>query len=485
MLFNSTEYLIFLPVVVAIYYAIKPNWRWLLLLLASYFFYMCWKPEYIILIMASTLVDYYAGLQMAKIRERSKRKKYLVLSLIVNLGILFGFKYFNLFSEGTGWILEQFNIFRQAPELNVLLPVGISFYTFQTIGYSIDVYRGVTKPEHHLGKFALYVSFFPQLVAGPIERSNNLLPQIHQKKEFNQQRFVSGLKLIIWGFFKKLVIADRLGIYVSSIYEVPGENTGLPVILATMLFAFQLYCDFSGYTDIARGSARLMGFDLMVNFNRPMIARTIGDFWQRWHISLTTWFRDYLYFSLPNKNKSKTKILQWKLNMNLMITYLLMGFWHGANWTFLLFGLIHSVYMIIENSTLNFRASLIQNLGLNKAPRLLNLVSILITFGLLCFSIFFFRSPSIRESFVLISNSLNLAHFGEALLDILKNKEVMFGILNIILLLVVEQYHAKHNLIMMISNKPLWIRWSIYVGFIFYVILFGIFNRQVFIYFQF
>ena len=485
MLFNSIEYLIFLPVVVALYYAIKPNWRWLLLLMASYFFYMCWKPEYIILIMVSTMVDYWAGLKMGSIRNKPGRKKYLILSLIVNLGVLFGFKYFNLFSDGFGMIFQQFNIFREMPELNVLLPVGISFYTFQTIGYSIDVYRGVTKPEHHLGKFALYVSFFPQLVAGPIERSNQLIPQIHQPKTFSQQKLVSGLKLILWGFFKKLVIADRLGIFVSSVYEVPGEQTGVPVIVATILFAFQLYCDFSGYTDIARGSARLMGFDLMVNFNRPMIARSITGFWQRWHISLTTWFRDYLYFSLPSKNKSKSKILTWKLNRNLVITYLLMGFWHGANWTFLLFGLVHSIYMIIESSTSQFRESLIQKSGLNKYPGLLNSISILITFGLLCFSIFFFRANSIRDSFIMISNSLNFANFADLTLDILKNKEVMFGILNVIILLIAEQFHAKHNLIRVISEKPVWLRWSVYLGFTFYVLLFGVFNRQVFIYFQF
>ena len=293
MLFNSLEYLIFFPIVVALYYAINHKWRWLLLLAASYFFYMSWKAEYVILIMASTIVDYYAGLQMGKAGSRKKKKPYLVLSIIVNLGILAGFKYFNFFSENMNVLLGDLNIFQRIPELKVLLPVGISFYTFQTLSYSIDVYRGITRPEKHLGRFALYVSYFPQLVAGPIERSYNLLPQLKEQKAFNPQNLISGSKLMLWGFFKKIVIADRIGIYVTSIYANPGEHTGLPVILATTLFAFQLYCDFSAYTDIARGTARLMGIDLMKNFNRPMISRSLTDFWNRWHISLTTWFRDY------------------------------------------------------------------------------------------------------------------------------------------------------------------------------------------------
>ncbi len=483
MLFNSLEYLIFFPIVVGLYYAFSHKWRWALLLLASYYFYMCWKPEYIVLIMASTLVDYYAGLRMGKIKAKSKRKKYLILSIIVNLGILAGFKYFNFFGESVNLLFNQVNIFYQVPTFQVLLPVGISFYTFQTMSYSIDIYRGITKPEHHLGKFALFVSFFPQLVAGPIERSNHLLPQIHRKKTFDSQMVISGLKLMLWGFYKKVVIADRIGIYVSSVYENPTEHTGVPVILATALFAFQLYCDFSAYTDIARGSARIMGYDLMVNFKRPLIAKSITDFWQRWHISLTTWFRDYLFFALPAKKNNK--ILNWMLQRNILITYLLMGLWHGANWTFIVFGLIHAFYIIFGSLTKRYRDTLNQWIGLQKVPAFFNLYSILVTFGLLCFSLFFFRANSISDSFMLISRSLHFGNIIESFIDVLKNREVVFVILNIIVLLWAEQVHARKNLIELIANKPVIIRWSIYLGFIFFILIFGMINQQEFIYFQF
>lgn len=483
MLFNSIEYLIFFPAVVALYFAINHRWKWVLLLAASYLFYMSWKVEYVLLIMASTLVDYYAGLKMGALKQKAKRKKYLVLSLIVNLGILAGFKYFNFFSESINDLLRIFDSDHKSPLLNVLLPVGISFYTFQTISYSIDVYRGIKKPEKHLGIFALYVSFFPQLVAGPIERSNRLLPQFRQKKEFSPQLFVSGLKLMLWGFFKKIVIADRLGLYVSSVYDNPGEQAGLPIILATVLFAFQLYCDFSGYTDIARGSARVMGYDLMINFNRPLIAKSISEFWERWHISLTTWFRDYLYFSLPMKRKNKVQ--PWRMQLNVVITFLLMGLWHGANWTFIVFGLMHGMFLVAEQQTGDYRKKLSKITGLDKMPGFKNFISWLFTFFLLCFSIVFFRSGSLAESLMLLGNAFNFENISVSIHGILSNRELIFGILQIVILLMAERYHARNNLIKWIGEKPIWFRWSVYVAFVFYILVFGIINRQVFLYFQF
>jgi len=484
MLFNSLEYLIFFPIVVALYYAFTHKWRWLLLLAASYFFYMSWKAEYVILIMVSTLVDYWAGLQMGKAGTRKKKKPYLIFSIIVNLGILAGFKYFNFFSENVNVLFGDLNIFYRIPELKVLLPVGISFYTFQTLSYSIDIYRGITRPEKHLGRFALYVSYFPQLVAGPIERSTNLLPQFHENKTFNPQNLISGLKLMLWGFFKKIVIADRIGIYVTSIYANPGEHTGLPVILATVLFAIQLYCDFSAYTDIARGTARLMGIELMKNFNRPLIAKSLTDFWNRWHISLTTWFRDYLYFSLPDKAGNKVRV--WRLQLNIIITFLLMGLWHGANWTFIVFGLIHGVLLVADELTKEPRKAFFRRMGLTKAPFILNSLSILITFSILVFSAYFFRASSLQESFIMIKNSFIFDNFRQSLVDILKDNEIMFAILQIILLLWAEWYHSRNNLVKVIAAKPVWLRWSIYIGFIFYVLIFGIINQQQqFIYFQF
>lgn len=483
MLFNSVDYLIFFPVVIALYFAIPVKWRWLLLLIASYYFYMCWKAEYVILIMVTTLVDYFVALKMGQVTSRKKKKHYLVLSIIVNLGMLAGFKYLNFFTDSVNLLFREINVFHSLPLFNILLPVGISFYIFQSLSYTIDVYRGVILPEKHAGKFALYVSFFPQLVAGPIERPNHLLPQIHQPRSFDQQRLVSGLKLMLWGYFKKVVIADRLGMFVGYVYENPSEHTGLTVILATVLFAFQLYCDFSGYTDIARGSARILGYELMINFNRPLIARSLRDFWNRWHISLTTWFRDYVLYSLPYiKDK---KIVFGKIYRNLIITFLLMGLWHGAAWTFVIFGLFHGVLLVIETITEKQRTRFYELTRINDFIVLKNTFGIIITFSLLTFSLFFFRANSLSDSLLLISNAVDFSNFRESLGDILKDNEVLFGMLMIIGLMVTEYLHAKYDLVRIVSSKPLVIRWSVYIGFIFFVLLFGVLQKQKFIYFQF
>ena len=302
---------------------------------------MSWKAEYIILIIISTLVDYIAGKKIYTSNSRKEKKFFLWLSILVNIGILFGFKYFNFFNESTGIIFGELNLFYNIPQLEVLLPVGISFYTFQTLSYTIDIYRGKTIPESHLGIFALYVSFFPQLVAGPIERSNNLLPQFKRYYYFEYNRVVSGLRLMLFGLFKKVVIADRLAEHVNQVYNSPDQYFGISIIMATILFAFQIYCDFSGYSDIAIGAARVMGIRLMINFNLPYSSRSISEFWKRWHISLSSWFKDYFYIALGGN-----RVVKWKWYYNLLLTFLVSGLWHGANWTFLLWGLLHGIYMI-------------------------------------------------------------------------------------------------------------------------------------------
>ncbi len=483
MLFNSVDYLLFLPIVTVLYFAMPAKWRWLLLLMASYYFYMCWKAEYALLILFTTLVDYFVALKMAVSPSKKVRKRWLALSIVVNLGMLAGFKYLNFFTESVNLVFDQFNILGQLPVFNILLPVGISFYIFQSMSYTIDVYRGVTEPERHAGKFALYVSFFPQLVAGPIERSNNLLPQVNNPLGFSQVRLVSGLKLIAWGFFKKLVIADRLGVFVSYVYENPGEHKGLTVILATVLFAFQLYGDFSGYTDIARGSARILGYDLMINFNRPMIARSLRDFWNRWHISLTTWFRDYLLYSLPYvKNK---KIVMGLMHRNLIITYLLMGLWHGASWTFVIFGLFHGIILVLENVTEKYRERFFEWSRINRSEKLKGTLGWITTLALLVFSLFFFRAGSLQNSILLISNAFDFSGFAQSAIHILKNNEVMFGILMVIALLAAEYLHEKYDLVRFIAAKPLLVRWSVYAGFVMFILFFGMLYRQKFIYFQF
>lgn len=350
MLFNSYEFLVFFPVVVATYYALPSRWRWALLLVASYVFYAAWRIEYLILIVASTGVDYFAGIRMGRATDRKGRRPWLILSLIVNLGILFAFKYANFFGESFQAVLDFADLARDVPTLSVLLPVGISFYTFQTLSYTIDVYRGERPPEHHLGYFALYVSFFPQLVAGPIERSTHLLPQLRTTHRLSYDNVTWGLTKMSYGFFKKMVVADRLGLYVDAVYGNPAGATSVSVVLATFFFAFQIYCDFSGYTDIAVGAARTMGVDLMENFRRPYLSRSIREFWSRWHVSLSTWFRDYLYIPLGGN-----RVVRWRWYTNIFVVFVVSGLWHGAAWTFIIWGAFHGAYLVAGLATARIR----------------------------------------------------------------------------------------------------------------------------------
>ena len=358
------------------------------MLLASYYFYMSWKVEYVILIVISTLVDYFCGKKMAALPDKAARKKYLYLSLVSNLGLLFLFKYFNFFSRSFskifGVLNESFlhwNVLHDTYTLKVLLPVGISFYTFQTLSYTIDVYNGRTSAENHLGKFALFVSFFPQLVAGPIERSSHLLPQFHQTFEFDYNRVKEGLLLMVWGFFKKLVIADRLAAYVNEVYNNVDKYDGFHNIIATYFFAFQIYCDFSGYSDIAIGSALIMGFSLMQNFRRPYFATNIREFWARWHISLSTWFRDYLYIPLGGN-----RVVKWRWYYNLFITFVISGLWHGADWTFIVWGFLHGSYLVLGYITQPIRNRLLRPFKLGVNGTVGKLLDVLVTFHLVVFA---------------------------------------------------------------------------------------------------
>jgi D-alanyl-lipoteichoic acid acyltransferase DltB (MBOAT superfamily) len=342
-LFNSFQFLLFLPVVVCGYFLLPQRFRWVLLLGASWYFYMCWRMEYILLLLFSTLVDYLVGLRMAALPDKRSRGRWLWLSIGLNMGMLFLFKYFDFFSGALRQGFEAANIMVAVPELKLLLPVGISFYTFQSLTYTVDIYRGELKPERHFGRFALYIAFWPQLVAGPIERAATLLPQFHERHRPNYDRIVGGLCLIAYGFFKKVVVADRCALYVDEVYGHTDLYNGWNLLMATFLFAIQIYCDFSGYTDIAIGSAKMMGYDLMTNFNRPYLSTSITEFWRRWHISLSTWFRDYIYIPMGGGRKGKVRGL-----LNAFFTFVLSGFWHGANWTFLAWGAFHGSLLVVE-----------------------------------------------------------------------------------------------------------------------------------------
>lgn len=397
MLFNSLEFVIFFPIVITLYYFLPNRKRWVLLLISSYYFYMSWNPAYIVLILISTFVDYFAAIKMSEQKTKKDKKKYLFFSLMANLGLLFIFKYFNFFNDSVRLLFESFGVNYGVPSLSLLLPVGISFYTFQTLSYTIDVYKGVTKPERHFGIFAVYVSFFPQLVAGPIERSERLLPQFHRQIMPDVNNFSSGLKLMVWGFFKKVVVADNVAVIVNQVYNNVNEYQGLPLIIATLFFAVQIYCDFSGYSDIAIGSARVMGIDLMKNFNTPYFSKSISEFWKRWHISLSTWFRDYVYIPLGGNRVSKPRHY-----LNLFLTFLISGLWHGANWTFVIWGALHGMFIVIENG---FSELFRKNIK-KKRNLLINILKMAVTFLLVNFAWIFFRANTLKEAFYVISNLL-------------------------------------------------------------------------------
>ncbi len=343
MLFNTYQYLVFLPLVVLVYYLLPHKYRWILLLASSYYFYMCWKAEYLILILVSTGIDYFASLRMSRLTEKRKRKKYLVLSIITNLGILFLFKYFNFFNDSVREVLEQFNIFYESRTFDLLLPVGISFYTFQTLSYTIEVYNGKQKAERHLGIFAVYVAFFPQLVAGPIERFFNLGPQFRTRQVFSYSNLANGLRLILYGLFIKMVIADNISVYVDQVYANPLDYSRWSVLTAIFFYSFQIYSDFYGYSLVAIGSALILGIRIMDNFKTPYMAKNIAEFWGRWHISLSTWFRDYVYIPMGG---NRVKLRRWALNI--IVVFMVSGLWHGANWTFVIWGTMYGLIYLIE-----------------------------------------------------------------------------------------------------------------------------------------
>jgi len=437
MLFNSLEYLFFLPSVVLLYYLIPFKYRWILLLIASYFFYAYWKVEYLVLILFSTVIDYYAGYKIDN-KNTINRKKFLYLSLFVNLGLLFFFKYYNFF---TSEILNFSNETKYSDKLihHLLLPVGISFYTFQTMSYTIDVYKRKLKHEKHPGIFALYVVFFPQLVAGPIERAGHLLNQFKLKTKITYSNFHFGLIRILWGLFKKVVIADRLSVMVNEVYNNVYDYHGIHFFIATFLFAFQIYCDFSGYSDIAIGSARLLGIRLMENFKRPYLADSIGNFWHRWHISLSTWFKDYLYIPLGGN-----RVVKWRWYYNLFITFLISGLWHGANWTFIIWGGFHGILMIIENIPSKHYSQSIKKI----IPKTIRISYI---FLIVLISWIFFRSNNISEAFYIIKNlpniTLEIAHNNHGQILYLGQPLWRFiGVFLLILLLITVDYFIEKNI---------------------------------------
>jgi len=485
MLFNSLEFLVFFPAVLMLYFATPQRYRWALLLIASYYFYGCWKVEYLLLLAASTLIDYFAGVMIGRTEDKAKRKMFLALSLCSNLGILFGFKYLNFVNESLRTAFDAVNIFYNVPAFHILLPVGLSFYTFQSMSYAIDVYRGKLKPEKHLGLFAVYVSFFPQLMAGPIERSPHLLPQFYEEHRFDWDMFKNGFVRVLWGFFKKIVIADRLSTYVDAVYNHPADHTGAPVILASIFFAFQIYCDFSGYSDIALGTAQMMGFRLMENFKRPFAARSVREFWQRWHISLTKWIMDYLYYPLALKAKKK-----WHGYVVTFFVFTVIGLWHGAAWNFVLFGAFVGLALVISDITKPYRKKVTDilfpaNIGaLQSAHKILQTA---IAFSLFVFASVLFRANSMADIFTLVPNLFRDVSFSldAILLPEFSGYELALAVLAIVVLEIVQWLQQRGPIFERFAQRPVWAQYAASHSLIFAILMFGEFSLKPFIYFQF
>ncbi len=425
--FNSIEFLLFYPIVAILNFVVPRKYRWIPLLIASYYFYLSWNAKLLFLILFTTAVSYASRILIEK--KPKQKTLWMVISVIASLSVLFFFKYYNFVVGNIG------NIFGTDLTLQLVLPVGISFYTFQTLSYSIDVYRGDIKAEHNFFYYALFVSFFPQLVAGPIERPNNLLPQLHAEHKFNWDDLSIGSKRMLAGFFKKIVVADTAAKYVDAVYNNPGKTGGLAIIIATVLFAVQIYCDFSGYTDIAIGCARVMGYRLMQNFNRPYSAENIRDFWTRWHISLTTWFKDYLYIPLGGNRKGRSRQL-----MNLFIVFLVSGLWHGAEWTFILWGLIHAIYRIVGDLTYKKREKLYSRMGIDTSNSIVRKFRTAVTFILVCFAWIFFRANNTSELLLILKKlftTLGISTFVSELGLTLSGAVIM--ILSIVIMVILDR----------------------------------------------
>jgi alginate O-acetyltransferase complex protein AlgI len=483
MLFNSFEFLIFFPIVTILFFVLPHKYRWLLLLIASCIFYMYFIPVYILILAGTIIIDYIAGIQIEKAQGK-KKKAFLVMSLIANIGILAVFKYYNFFIAN----INHVGLF-SLPFLKIILPIGLSFHTFQAMSYTIEVYREKQKAERHFGIYALYVMFYPQLVAGPIERPQNILHQFHEKKLLNYNNVTSGLRLIMWGLVKKVVIADRLATFTDPVFNNPHDFSAVIIAIAAIFFSFQIFCDFSGYSDIAIGTARVMGFRLMTNFNRPYHARTISEFWKRWHISLSTWFKDYLYIPLGGN-----RVTIGRSYFNLFFVFLVSGFWHGANWTFIIWGFLHGLYSVFALITKNSRKKVIDRLGISSISWLNNTINIITVFILVTFAWIFFRGNNIHDVLFIIRKLTDIPHEVKQIIinhdfSVIKQPEDNYIILKCFLLIsfleLAQLIEVKYEWNKVLYQQPIVLRWIFYYSSIAIIYFFGVFEQHQFIYFQF
>ncbi|WP_338433106.1 MBOAT family O-acyltransferase [Clostridium tyrobutyricum] len=495
MSFSSVQFLIFFPIVVILYFLIPYKLRWIWLLIASYYFYISYNPKYVALIFTTTIITYIIGLLMEKSnlikdKKRSiKVKKFLVfLSVSSNIGILALFKYYNFFSTSLIHFLSKFNISVHMPTFDFLLPVGISFYTFQALSYTIDVYRQDVKVEKNLGRYALFVSFFPQLLSGPIQKSKNFIHQIDERHYFDYNRVKNGVILMMWGYFQKTMVADRIGQLVNTVYSSPGNYKGFEIVIATVFFGFQLYCDFSAYSNIAIGAAQVMGFSLSKNFERPYFSKSIREFWRRWHMSLTSWFMDYLYFPLGGSRCSKLR-----KHFNVMVVFVISGLWHGAGFTFLIWGLLHGTYYIIEDMLKPVKNKFIKRFNIKTNIFIYKLIQVIITFGLVDFAWLFFRANSFKSSLVLIKNMVYFnpeIFINGSLYKLgLDHLNFLVAILSLVIVLIVDLFQRREGISDKLLTKNIVFRWSLYLASVLIILIFGAYgsdyNVEQFIYSQF
>ncbi|MBR4723418.1 MAG: MBOAT family protein [Clostridia bacterium] len=488
MLFNSFNFLIFFPAVTLVYFLVPQKIKYLWLLAASYYFYMCWNPKYAVLILASTVITFLSGTVIAGAKTKAAKKWAVFVSFFLNLAILFAFKYFYFALDNFNFLRAFLKLPAYAPRFDIVLPVGISFYTFQALSYTVDVYRGDVLPEKNFFKYALFVSFFPQLVAGPIERSKNLLSQVNEEHHFDYLRVRRGLFIMLWGYFLKLVIADRAAILVNTVYDNISAFNGAHITLATVCFAVQIYCDFASYSLIAIGSAEVMGFRLMQNFKRPYFATSIADFWRRWHRSLSTWFRDYLYIPLGGNRKGRIRKY-----VNLMIVFLVSGLWHGASWHFVAWGAIHGLYQVIEGITKGIRTSILKFMHINADNFVYVRFKRIAVFVLVCFAWIFFRSPDMASSLFAVRRiftdfgNINFAKMSEFGTD--TPNTVVLACAVLVLFAASLLANKNNELVIEFEKKNFPLRWTVYLLLIFAVLIFGVygpgFEASQFIYFQF
>ena len=493
--FTSVQFLIFFPIVTVLYFTITQKYRWIWLLITSYYFYMSWNPQYAVIMAVSTIITYLSGLLIDKANEISYERKslqlkklWVFLSFFINLLILFFFKYFIFFTYTIARIFSYVHISIQLPTYDVLIPLGISFYTFQALSYTMDVYRKDVKAEKNLGRYALFVSFFPQLVSGPIEKSKNLLHQFNEYHTFDYARVKNGLLLMLWGFLKKIVISDRLGQLVNTVYNSPNNYKGFEIIIATVFYAFQIYCDFSAYTDIARGSAEVLGFRLSRNFERPYFSRSVKEFWRRWHMSLTGWFKDYLYIPLGGNRCSKIRNY-----INIMVVFVVSGLWHGAATNYIIWGTLHGMYLVLGDMLKPIKSKIIKALKLNKNSFNYKLVQVLATFIMVDFAWIFFRAGTFTIAITLIKNMFYFnpwVFFDGSIFKLgLDSKDFLMALLCLGIVVIGDLTQRSRSLRRELSNQTMVIRWSVYFTAIVIIFIFGIYgpgyNHQQFIYSQF